>query len=208
MFILIWSTNDSDKQFPIFVEGGVKHHKSLTQYLASVSFYCYFCIVEFHSRRGPSWSWSYGSWIYNYLCNQSLLPLMLWVRISHWRGVLDTTLWEQVYMQYSYRHWQVGTEVDLRQIGGFLLVLRFPSSNKTDRDDITEILLKVALNTTTLTLQMKETNNFQYLTSVSFHCYFCIVESGYTDHDLFLYLTHYQVIQYYNLFEIHRHVKS
>jgi hypothetical protein len=28
------------------------------------------------------WSWSYGSWIYNYLCNQCLSPLMLWVRIS------------------------------------------------------------------------------------------------------------------------------
>jgi len=25
-------------------------------------------------------SWSYGSWIYNYLCNQCLSPLMLWVR--------------------------------------------------------------------------------------------------------------------------------
>ena len=30
----------------------------------------------------PSWSWSYGSWIYNYLCNQFLSPLMLWVWIS------------------------------------------------------------------------------------------------------------------------------
>ena len=27
-------------------------------------------------RYGPSWSWSYGSWIYNYLCNQCLSPLM------------------------------------------------------------------------------------------------------------------------------------
>jgi len=25
---------------------------------------------------------SYGSWIYNYLCNQCLLPLMLWVWFS------------------------------------------------------------------------------------------------------------------------------
>jgi hypothetical protein len=25
-------------------------------------------------------SWSYDSWIYNYLCNQCLLPLTLWVR--------------------------------------------------------------------------------------------------------------------------------
>jgi len=42
---------------------------------------------------------------------------------------------------------------DLQQVGGFLLVLRFPpgtlisSTNKTDSRDITEILLKVALNT-------------------------------------------------------------
>jgi len=28
----------------------------------------------------PSWPWSYGSWIYNYLCNESLSPLKLWVR--------------------------------------------------------------------------------------------------------------------------------
>jgi len=30
---------------------------------------------------GPSWSLSYGSWIYNYLCNQCLSPLKLWVWI-------------------------------------------------------------------------------------------------------------------------------
>ena len=27
------------------------------------------------------WSWSYGSWIYSYLCNQYLSSLKLWVRI-------------------------------------------------------------------------------------------------------------------------------
>jgi len=27
--------------------------------------------------RGSSWSWSYGSWIYNYLCNQYIwLPML------------------------------------------------------------------------------------------------------------------------------------
>jgi hypothetical protein len=36
---------------------------------------------------------------------------------------------------------------DLPQVGGFLWVLRFPSSNKTDHHDTTEILLKVALDT-------------------------------------------------------------
>ena len=34
-----------------------------------------------HSQVRPSWSWLYGSWIYNYLCNQCLSPLKLWVWI-------------------------------------------------------------------------------------------------------------------------------
>jgi hypothetical protein len=32
--------------------------------------------------RGPSWSWSYRSCIYRYLCIQCLSQLKLWVRIS------------------------------------------------------------------------------------------------------------------------------
>jgi hypothetical protein len=40
---------------------------------------------------------------------------------------------------------------DLRQICGFLQV---SSTNKTDSDDITEILLKVVLNTITITLKI------------------------------------------------------
>jgi hypothetical protein len=49
----------------------------------------------------PSWSWSYGSWIYNYLCDQCLSPPKLWIRIALRRGVLDTTLchsdWQLLY---------------------------------------------------------------------------------------------------------------
>ena len=43
---------------------------------------CHWCIVytPFILKRGLSWSWSYGSWIYNYLCYQCLSPLKLWVR--------------------------------------------------------------------------------------------------------------------------------
>jgi hypothetical protein len=37
-------------------------------------------------NKGPSWSWSYGSWIYNYLCNQCLSPLKLWVRTPFMAG--------------------------------------------------------------------------------------------------------------------------
>ena len=40
---------------------------------------------------------------------------------------------------------------DLLQVDGFLWVHRFPPPIKTDRQDITEILLKLALNTITLT---------------------------------------------------------
>jgi hypothetical protein len=41
-------------------------------------------------KEGPSWSWSYGSWIYNHLCNQCLSLLTLWVRIPHfYLGCLD-----------------------------------------------------------------------------------------------------------------------
>ena len=44
--------------------------------------------------KGPSWSWSwwYGSWIYNYICNQCLSPLTLWVWSPLSRGELNTKL--------------------------------------------------------------------------------------------------------------------
>ena len=75
-----------------------------------------------------SWSWSYGSWIYNYLCNQCLPPLTLWVRILLRRGELDTKVWLTAGRWFS-----PGTQIS--------------STNKTDHHNITEILLKVALNT-------------------------------------------------------------
>jgi len=87
--------------------------------------------------EGPSWSWSYGSWIYNYLCNQCLSPLKLWVRIPLRRGVLDTTLCDQVCQWLAPGRWfSPGTPTS--------------STNKTHGHDITKILLKVALNTITL----------------------------------------------------------
>jgi hypothetical protein len=44
---------------------------------------------------------------------------------------------------------------DLRQVGGFSAGSPVSSTNKTDRHDIAEILLKVALNT----ISNKQTNN-------------------------------------------------
>ena len=48
---------------------------------------------------------------------------------------------------YSIQHYVIKFVSDLRQVGGFLLVLRFPPQIKLNRHDITEILLKVTLNT-------------------------------------------------------------
>jgi hypothetical protein len=43
---------------------------------------------------GSSWPWPYGSWIYNYLYNQWLSPLLFWVRI--WIRARCTTLCDKV----------------------------------------------------------------------------------------------------------------
>ena len=76
---------------------------------------------------GPSWLWSYGSWINNYPCNQCTSPCL-------WRGVLDATLCDKVCQ------WLVTG----RGVSPSTLI---SSTNKTDPYDITEILMKVALNT-------------------------------------------------------------
>ena len=87
---------------------------------------------------GPSWPWSHGSWIYNYLCNQCLSSLMLLVRISI--RARCTTLCDKVCQWLETGRWfSPGTPVS--------------STNKIDRHEITEILLKVALNTINLTKQ-------------------------------------------------------
>ena len=81
---------------------------------------------------GPSWLWSYGSWIYNYICNRCLSPLMLWVRLP--LRARCTTLCDKVCQRLETCWWfSPGPPVS--------------STNKTDCHDITEILLKVALNT-------------------------------------------------------------
>ena len=47
---------------------------------------------------------------------------------------------------YSIQHSVIKFVSDLRQVSGFLRILWFPPHKKTDGHDITEILLKVALN--------------------------------------------------------------
>ena len=53
---------------------------------------------------------------------------------------------------YSIQHYVIKFVSDLKQVSGFLRVLRFPPPIKTDSHDITEILLKVELNTINQTM--------------------------------------------------------
>ena len=78
-----------------------------------------FGISIYITEQGTSWSWSYGSWIYNNICNQCLSPLTLWVRISLRRGVLNTTLCNKVCQWLAAGRW-------------FSPVTSVSSTNKTD----------------------------------------------------------------------------
>ena len=53
-----------------------KYQLSVGDYSGDAGKYkCHSFIYE--GKEGNSWSWSYGSWIYIYLCNQCILPLTL-----------------------------------------------------------------------------------------------------------------------------------
>ena len=81
---------------------------------------------------------------------------------------------------YSIQHYVIKFVSDLRQVGGTLV----SSTNKTDRHDITELLLKVALNT------IKQTNKqtvhkvkIWYCISLKNYCnvydqkyFFCLID--------------------------------
>ena len=91
-------------------------------------------VCEHHNSQGPSWSWSYGSWIYSYLCNYCLSPLTFWVRIPHRRGVLDTTLYDKVCQWIAAGRW-FSSGKPVSSI----------NNQQTVPHVIIEILLKVAL---------------------------------------------------------------
>ena len=97
-------------------------------------FFClsFFCVLCWMLPVYQLWPLSYGSWIYNYICNQCLSPLMLWVRISI--KTRCTTLCDKVCQWLATGRWfSPGPSVS--------------ATNKADCQDIIEILLKVALNT-------------------------------------------------------------
>ena len=81
-----------------------------------------------YSIEEPSWPWSYDSWIYNYICNQCLSPLTLWVPTPLSRCVIDTILCDTVCPWLVVDRWfYPGAPVSF--------------SNKTDCHEIAERLL-------------------------------------------------------------------
>ena len=92
--------------------------------------------------EGLSCSWSYGSWIYNYLCNHCLSPQTLRVQIPLNGGVHDTALCDKVCQWFATGQW-------------FFPCTPVFSTKKTDRHNVAEKLLKVALNTITLTPELQ-----------------------------------------------------
>ena len=98
-------------------------HGKISTYKCSLAltYFFYFVIL----LNWPSWPWSYGSWIYNYPCNQCLSPLslMLWVWISI--RAKCTALCDKVCQWLATGQWfSPGTPVS--------------STNTTDRHDIVE----------------------------------------------------------------------
>ena len=104
------------------------------------------------TTMGLSWSWSYGSWINPFITTYAISTyLMLSVWIPFRRGVLDTTLCDKVCQWLATGQW-------------FSLA---SSTNKSDRHNITKILLKMTLNTITVTLTMSKFRvNSKFQTSI------------------------------------------
>ena len=102
------------------------------------------CLNMIDIIEGPSWQRSYGSWIYNYLRNRYLSPLMLWVLLAP--RARCTTLCDKVCQWLATGRWlSPGLPVS--------------STIKTDRHVITKLWLKMALSTIKQTNRIIEGNS-------------------------------------------------
>ena len=123
-------------------ESGVKHDQNQiksNRFTPTDYIFVYFKLsfrLSSLNDWGPSCSWSYGSWIYNYIWNKCRSLLTLWVLIQ----------------LISRCNWYNNMWYNLSVTGRWFSPVS--STNKTDNDDMTEILLKVALNTTIQTLTL------------------------------------------------------
>jgi hypothetical protein len=115
----------------------------------------HFCHVNgtlSQEKKGLSWSWSYGSWNYNHLWNRCLRSYKV-VSLN----LFHATLCDKVGQWLAVGWWfSPGTPVS--------------STNRTDCHDITEILLKVALN---IINQPTKPKKRSLLVAAIMSCYSC-----------------------------------
>jgi hypothetical protein len=82
---ILWTValNTTTLTHKVYITSKTDHLRNLLVYNISQTKFKDFLLILLGSlllllmHVGP---WSYGSWIYNYLCNQCLSPLTLWVR--------------------------------------------------------------------------------------------------------------------------------
>ena len=80
--------------------------------------------------------------------------------------------WNPVHGEvYSIQHYVIMFVSELRQVSGFSPDTPVSSTNKTDHNDITEILLKVALNTINQTIRQGEPK-CPCLKTYKFYCFY------------------------------------
>ena len=140
--------------------GGLPFVDGLITSIATITFLVVFFTMVYCGETGPLWPWSYGSWIYNYLyatcayhywCCEFRISIM--VRCTTLCDSLSATCDRSVVF----------------------------STNKTDRHDITEILLKVALNTVKLwrnrVLGKLIMSNYTFLVPYCSACYDFLVKT-------------------------------
>ena len=93
--------NEWGSMWDLIIENNYhQYQKTLLSNFTLVHFKrCRFVIEVLYSNpeHGPSWSWSHGSWIYNYMCNQCISQVTFWVQVPLWWGMLDTTLCDKVF---------------------------------------------------------------------------------------------------------------
>ena len=74
-----------------------------TQIVVTISIFSWISPPHLRMTIYSQGSWSHGSWIYNYLCNHCLSPLMLWARITI--RARCTTLGDKVYRWLATGRW-------------------------------------------------------------------------------------------------------
>ena len=89
-------------------DGKDKETENNTQLYQNINF-----LNLFVYQQGPSWPWSYGSWIYIYICNH--LPI-----------TTDVVGLTPAQGEDPVQHYVIQFVSDLRQVGGVLRVLLFP----------------------------------------------------------------------------------